>query len=66
MGRDPLGKAGLTADDSPNRTNNVSTFALEENNRILKKLSLSRLSGKQVLTEDNKKSLLDEENIIKE
>ena len=66
MGRDPLGKAGLTADDSPNRTNDVSTFALEENSRILKKLSLTRLKGKQVLNEDNKRSLLDEENIIKE
>ena len=66
MGRDPLGKAGLTADDSPNRTNDVSTFALEENSRILKKLSLTRLKGKQVLNEDSKRSLLDEENIIKE
>jgi hypothetical protein len=66
MGRDPLGKAGLTADDTPNRTNNVSTFALEENSRILKKLSFKRLKGKQVLNEENKTSLLDEENIIKE
>ena len=66
MGRDPLGKAGLTADDTPDRTNNVSTFALEENSRILKKLSLNRISGKQILNEKNKSSLLDEENIIKE
>ena len=66
MGRDPLGKAGLTADDTPNRTNDVSTFALEENTRILKKLSLNRLKGKQVLKEETKTSLLDEENIIKE
>ena len=66
MGRDPLGKAGLTADDTPNRTNNVSTFALEENSRMLKRLSLTRLKGKQMLNEDDKKSLLDEENIIKE
>ena len=66
MGRDPLGKAGLTADDTPNRTNDVSTFALEENSRILKKLSLNRLGGKKVLNEENKNSLLDEENIIKE
>jgi len=64
--RDPLGKSGMTADDSPDRTNNVSTFALEENSRILKKLSLGRLKGKQILTESDKKSLLDEENIIKE
>jgi len=64
--RDPLGKSGMTADDSPSRTNNVSTFALEENSRILKKLSLNRLNGKQILTETDKKSLLDEENIIKE
>ena len=66
MGRDPLGKAGLTADDTPNRTNDVSTFALEENSRILKKLSLNRLKGKKILNEENKSSLLDEENIIKE
>ena len=66
MGRDPLGKAGLTADDSPNRTNDVSTFALEENSRILKKLSLNRLKGKEVITETSKNSLLDEENIIDE
>jgi hypothetical protein len=66
MGRDPLGKAGLTADDTPSRTNDVSTFALEENSRILKKLSLTRLNGKKVLTETNKNSLLDEENIINE
>jgi len=66
MGRDPLGKAGLTADDTPNKTNDVSTFALEENSRILKKLSFKRLKGKQSLTEDNKSSLLDEKNIIDE
>ena len=66
MGRDPLGKAGLTADDTPNRTNKVSTFALKENSRMLKKLSLTRLKGKQVLNETDKRSLLDEENIIKE
>ena len=56
----------LPADDTNNRTNDVSTFALEENSRILKKLSLNRLSGKKVLTETNKNSLLDEENIINE
>ena len=66
MGRDPLGKAGLTADDTPNRTNDVSTFALEENSRILKKLSLNRLNGKKVLTETDKPSILDEKNIINE
>jgi len=64
--RDPLGRSGMTADDSPNRTNDVSPFALEENSRILKKLSLKRLKGKQVLNEKTKTSLLDEENIIKE
>jgi len=64
--RDPLGKGGLTADDSPNRTNDVSPFALEENSRILKKLSLNRLKGKQLLSEEDKSSMLDEENIIKE
>jgi len=64
--RDPLGKSGLTADDEPKRTNNVSTFALEENARILKKLSLNRLKGKQLLSEDGKTSMLSEENIIKE
>ena len=66
MGRDPLGKAGLTADETPNRTNNVSTFALSENSRLLKKLSLTRLKGKQQLTEDDKPSILDEKNIIDE
>jgi len=64
--RDPLGKSGMTADDSPNRTNNVSPLSLEENSRILKKLSLSRLKGKQLLSEEGKSSMLDEENIIKE
>jgi len=64
--RDPLGKSGLTADDEPKRTNNVSTFALEENSRILKKLSLGRLKGKQLLFEEGKTSMLSEENIIKE
>jgi hypothetical protein len=64
--RDPLGKGGMTADDSPNRTNDVSPLALEENSRLLKKLSLGRLNGKQLLSEDGKKSILDEENIIKE
>ena len=64
--RDPLGKGGLTGDDSPNRTNDVSPFALEENSRILKKLSLNRLKGKQLLSEEDKSSMLDEENIIKE
>ena len=64
--RDPLGKGGLTADDSEKRTNNVSALALEENSRILKKLSLGRLRGKQLLNEDGKSSMLDEENIIKE
>jgi hypothetical protein len=65
-GRDPLGKAGLTADDSPNRTNNVSTFALEENSRLLKKLALPKNTKKQILKEKNTSSLLDEKNIIDE
>ena len=64
--RDPLGKSGLTADDSPNKTNDVSALSLEENSRILKKLSLNRLKGKQLLSEEGKSSMLDEENIIKE
>jgi len=64
--RDPLGKGGMTADDSEKRTNNVSALALEENSRMLKKLSLNRLKGKQVLNEEGKSSMLDEENIIKE
>ncbi|MDB4344163.1 portal protein [bacterium] len=64
--RDPLGKSGLTADDSPNKTNDVSALSLEENSRILKKLSLNRLKGKQLLSEEDKSSMLDEENIIKE
>ena len=66
MGRDPLGKAGLTADDTPKRTNDVSTFALEENSRLLKKLSLNRFRGKEILNEDSKPSILDEKNIIDE
>ena len=64
--RDPLGKSGQTADDSPNRTNNVSALALEENSRLLKKLSLGRLKGKHLLNEEDKSSLLDEKNIIDE
>jgi len=64
--RDPLGKGGMTADDSPTKTNDVSPFALEENSRILKKLSLNRLKGKQLLSEEDKSSMLDEKNIIKE
>ena len=64
--RDPLGKSGMTADDSPTRSNDVSAFALQENNRILKKLSLNRLKGKRLLAEESKKSMLDENNIIKE
>ena len=64
--RDPLGKSGMTADDSPDRTNNVSALALEENSRILKKLSLGRLKGKQLLSEEGKSSMLDEKNIIEE
>ena len=66
MGRDPLGKAGLTADDSPKRTNDVSTFALEENSRLLKKLALPKNNKKQILKEKNTSSLLDEKNIIDE
>ena len=64
--RDPLGKGGMTADDSETRTNNVSALALEENSRILKKLSLNRLRGKQLLSEDSESSMLDEKNIIEE
>ena len=66
LGRDPLGKKGLAADDTPNRTNDVSPFALEENSRLLKKLSLNRLKGKQIISEENNPSILDENNIIKE
>ena len=66
--RDPLGKSGLAAvgDDSPNKTNNISPLALEENNRILKRLSLSRMKGKELLSEEDSPSMLSEENIIKE
>lgn len=66
--RDPLGKSGLAAvgDDTPNRTNDVSPFALEENHRILKRLSLNRLKGKSLLSEEKEISMLSEENIIKE
>jgi hypothetical protein len=64
--RDPLGKSGMTADDSETRTNNVSALALEENKRIFKKLSLNRLKGKSLLNENERPSMLDEGNIIKE
>jgi hypothetical protein len=66
MGRDPLGKAGLTADDTPKRTNDVSTFSVNENSRLLKKLSLTRLKGKHLINEEDKTSILDEKNIIDE
>jgi len=66
--RDPLGKSGLAAvgDDSPNKTNNISPLAIEDNNRILKRLSLSRMKGKELLSEEDSPSMLSEENIIKE
>ena len=70
VGRDPLGKAGLTGNDTPayikHTTNEVSTLSVTENSRILKKLSLNRLKGKKVLNEENKSSILDEKNIINE
>jgi hypothetical protein len=66
MGRDPLGKAGLKADDSPKDSYDVSTFSVNENSRLLKKLSLSRLKGKHLINENDKPSILDEENIIDE
>ena len=67
--RDPLGKSGLAADETPaysKQTNEVSGASVEENSRMLKKLSLGRLNGKQLLNEDDKASLLDEKNIIDE
>ena len=70
LGRDPLGKDGLTGNDSPayikHTTNEVSTLAVTENSRILKKLSLNRLKGKKLLSEEGKSSILDENNIINE
>ena len=66
MGRDPLGKAGLKADDSPKDSYDVSTFSVNENSRLLKKLSLARLKGKHLINEDDKPSILDEKNIIDE
>ena len=70
LGRDPLGKGGLTGNDTPayikHTTNEVSTLSVTENSRILKKLSLGRLKGKQLINEDGKSSLLDEKNIIDE
>ena len=65
--RDPLGKSGLTADETPaysKQTNEVSGASVEENSSMLKKLSLGRLNGKQLLNEDGKSSILDEKNII--
>jgi len=67
--RDPLGKSGLTADETPaysKQTNEVSGASVEENSRLLKKLSLSRLKGKHLLNEEDNSSLLDEKNIIDE
>ena len=67
--RDPLGKSGLTSDETPaysKQTNEVSGASVEENSRILKKLSLGRLKGKQLINEDGKSSLLDEKNVIDE
>ena len=67
--RDPLGKSGLTSDETPaysKQTNEVSGASVEENSRMLKKLSLGRLNGKQLLNEDGKSSILDEKNIIDE
>ena len=61
-----LMEAGLTADDTPKRSNDVSTFAVNENSRLLKKLSLTRLKGKHLISEDDKTSILDEKNIIDE
>ena len=43
-----------------------SEAALKENSRLLKKLSLNRLKGKQLLNEEGKSSILDEKNIIDE
>ena len=67
--RDPLGKSGLTSDETPaysKQTNEVSGASVEENSRILKKLSLGRLKGKQLINEDGKSSLLNEKNVIDE
>ena len=67
--RDPLGKKGLTGDDTPDRTNNVSnvsSLALENNTRMAKKLALNRLRKQVLLTEDHNNSLLDEKNIMDE
>jgi len=67
--RDPIGKSGLTADETPaysKQTSEVSNASLKENSRLLKKLSLGRLKGKQLLNEDGKSSILDEKNIIDE
>ena len=67
--RDPLGKKGLTGDDTPDRTNNVSnvsSLALENNTRMAKKLALNRLRKQVLLTEDHNSSLLDEKNILDE
>jgi hypothetical protein len=67
--RDPLGKSGLTADETPNRTNNVSnvsSLALESNNRMVKKLALNRLRKQTLLTENDEHTLLSEKNIMDE
>jgi hypothetical protein len=64
--RDPLGKSGLTGDETPDRDNNVSTLALEHNKQIVKKLALGRLKKQTLLNENDSNSLLSEKNIIKE
>lgn len=64
--RDPLGKGGQVADDSPTRTNDVSTLALESNHRIFKKLAINRLKDQLITEKKISNSMLDEKNIINE
>jgi hypothetical protein len=64
--RDTLGRSGLTGDDTPDRTNDVSTLALESNKQMVKKLALGRLKKQILLNENEDNSLLSEKNIISE
>jgi len=64
--RDTLGRSGLTGDDTPDRTNDVSTLALESNKQMVKKLALGRLKKQMLLNENEDNSFKSEKNIISE
>ena len=49
-----------------NNVSNVSSLALESNNRMVKKLALNRLRKQTLLTENDEHTLLSEKNIMDE